>query len=332
MSTSRRWIARRIEELDPETDYVEIWRLTSTYGLNDFALNLVYAHLFPHFYVPRHGAQPLWHKGDGKAVERATQRFEDTVRNNLVWWHYGPHHPKTQKSVEGINKLHAFHAKRYPGNFAHQDDYVYTLAFSAASLHRFNRILGLPGCNGKQKIAAHRFWQEMGRLFVDEHGNPVMDFPKDWDAMVAFIDNFENRPWPEHEEGHMATHAVLDQFAHRYFPRPLHGLVRALVMSTLHPTTWRVHGVTPPPAPVRALLLRTTGLMLRVQKALLPDPAENYQQQLEALTRQDRRERAAEIRRLDEDFSAFFRKRHGLPPRAAAPEATATPAETSFSA
>lgn len=177
-----------------------------------------------------------------------------------------------------------------------------------------------------------RFWQEMGRLFVDEHGNPVMDFPKDWDAMVAFIENFENRPWPEHEEGHMATHAVLDQFAHRYFPRPLHGLVRALVVSTLHPTTWRVHGVTPPPAPVRILLLRTVGLMLRVQKALLPDPAENYQQQLEALTRQDRRERAAEIRRLNEDFSAFFRKRHGLPPRATAPEAAGAPVETSFSA
>ncbi|WP_215453066.1 hypothetical protein [Streptomyces sp. ATCC 21386] len=69
--------------------------------------------------------------------------------------------PQTKKSVEDINKLHAFHAKRYPGNLAHQDDYVYTLAFSAASLHRFNLKLGLPGYTEKQKIAAHHFWREM---------------------------------------------------------------------------------------------------------------------------------------------------------------------------
>ena len=45
----RRWIAAEIERLDPATDYEAIWRLTSSYGLNDFALNLVYAHLFPHW-------------------------------------------------------------------------------------------------------------------------------------------------------------------------------------------------------------------------------------------------------------------------------------------
>ena len=43
----RRWIAAEIESLDPATDYEAIWRLTSSYGLNDFALNLVYAHRSP---------------------------------------------------------------------------------------------------------------------------------------------------------------------------------------------------------------------------------------------------------------------------------------------
>ncbi|MEU8683515.1 hypothetical protein [Streptomyces sp. NPDC048611] len=98
--------------------------------------------------------------------------------------------------------------------------------------------------------------------------------------------------------------------------------------SSLQPLTWRVHGMTPPPAPVRALLVKTTGLMMRVQRALTPDPSENYQEQIEALTRQDRRERAANIRRLDEDFAAFFRNRHGQPPRDAAADATELPSET----
>jgi hypothetical protein len=85
----RRWIAAEIEGLDPATDYEEIWRLTSSYGLNDFALNLVYAHLFPHFILPPHGSVPLWDNGRGKVVEHASQRLEDTIRNNLLWWYYG---------------------------------------------------------------------------------------------------------------------------------------------------------------------------------------------------------------------------------------------------
>jgi hypothetical protein len=48
--------------------------------------------------------------------------------------------------------------------------------------------------------------------------------------------------------------------------------------------------------------------MLRAQKALLPDPTENYQQQLEALSREDRRERTAAIRNLDKDFPERARR------------------------
>jgi len=309
----RRWIAQEIDRLDPDTDYEAIWRLTSSYGLNEFALNLVYAHLFPHFYVPEHGAEPLWDHGGGKVIERATQRVEDTVRNNLIWWFYGPSHPKTRKSVESVNKLHAYHAKRYPGNFAHQDDYVYTLAFSAASLHRLNRKLGLPGYTDKQKVAAHRFWQAMADLFVDEHGNRIMDFPPDWDSMIAFLDEFENRSWPRNRTGEMVTHAILDQFAHRFFPRPLHGLARALVVSTYHPTCWRVHNIKVPHPALRLLLRRLTGLGLRLQRLLFPDPTLSYQEKLEAMDDEQRRRRHRRIRNLDREFAAFFRERHGLP-------------------
>ncbi len=115
------------------------------------------------------------------------------------------------------------------------------------ALHRFNLKLGLPGYTEKQKIAAHCFWFEMSKLFTDEHGNRIMDMPEDWDSLTAFVDEFENRPWPENEEGRWVTLAILDQFACRNFPRPLHGLARALATSTMHPTTWRVHGMTPPP-------------------------------------------------------------------------------------
>jgi flavin reductase (DIM6/NTAB) family NADH-FMN oxidoreductase RutF len=326
----RRWITAEIERLNPETDYAAIWRLTSSYGLNDFALNLVYAHLFPHSYLPPHGSRPLWDDGDGKVVERALQRVEDTIRNNLLWWYYGPSHPKTRQSVQNVNKLHAYHARRHPGDFAHQDDYVFTLAFSAASLHRFNLKIGLPGYTPKQKTAAHLFWQHMADLFTDEHGRAIMNFPPDWDSLIAFVEDFESRSWPATRSGAMVTHAVLDQFACRWFPAPLRGLGRAMAASTLHPNCWATHKVTVPPRAVRRVLLRTTGLIIRSQQLARPDQERTYFEDLASLTREQRAARSSRIRRFDEEFSRAFRVRHGLPPRKARVHDGALPTEASF--
>jgi hypothetical protein len=329
----RRWIAAEIERLDPVTDYEAIWRLTSSYGLNDFALNLFYAHLFPHFYLPPNGSRPLWDDGDGKVIERAAQRVEDTIRNNLLWWFYGPSHPRTRQSVANINKLHAYHAKRHPGDFAHQDDYVFTLAFSAASLHRFNLKVGLPGYTDKQKIAAHLFWQHLAELFTDEHGGKIMDFPPDWDSLIAFIEDFESRPRPSTAPGEMVTAAVLDQFAHRWFPAPLHGFGRAMAASTMHPNCWKTHKVTVPGPVARKILLRATGLLIRVGQLITPDPEATYYETLAAMTRTQRIDRSRRIRSFDEEFSAFFRGRHHLPPRqnrAADDPSDTLPTEASF--
>ncbi|NWJ72701.1 hypothetical protein HX744_19640 [Pseudonocardia sp. ICBG1122] len=308
MTRRYRWIADEIAALDPETDYETIWRLTSCYGIDDFSLNLVYAHLFPHFYLPHHGAQTLW--GTQKVVEKATQRVEDTIRNNVIWWFHGPSHPRTRDSVESINKLHAHIATQHPGAFEDQDDFLFTLAFSAASLHRFNLALGLPGYTDKQKIAAHHFWRDMADLFTDEHGAPIANFPPDWDSMIELVESYEQRSWTYSPFGALVTHAVLDQFAHRYWPRPLHGLARALVLSTLHPSCWRTYRIDPPRPWVRRMLLTVVGVGLRVQRAVTPDPRTSYLEELDALDRTERFERRREIRAVDEDFAQFFTSRH----------------------
>ena len=67
---------------------------------------------------------------------------------------------------------------------------------------------------------------------------------------------------------------------------------------------------------VRTPLLRIAGLMIRLKK-LGPDPTSNYQEMLEALTEEERRERRQGIATLDRRFSVWFRDRHGLPAKAA---------------
>jgi hypothetical protein len=60
--------------------------------------------------------------------------------------------------VEKINQLHASVAKKYPGNFSQNGDYIYTLAFSAIFMHRLRLRMGLSGIPEKVQIASHILW------------------------------------------------------------------------------------------------------------------------------------------------------------------------------
>ena len=247
-----------------------------------------------------------------------------------MWWFHGPSHPRTRQSVASINKLHAYHARRHPGTFAAQEDYVFTLAFSAASLHRFNLKVGLPGYTEKQKIAAHLFWKHMADLFVDEHGqtrssaSPTTGTP----SSLSSRNSRAGRGHPA-TEGEMVTKAIMDQFAFRFFPGPLHGFGRALAASTLHPNCWATHQVEVPPAVLRRILLRAAGLLIRTGQVLAPDPEQAYYEELASLTKQQRIARSRKIRTFDEEFSRAFRRRHSLPPRQSTPRDD-MPTEASF--
>src|SRR5262249_7733522 len=151
------------------------------------------------------------------------------------------------------------------------------------------------GYTDKQKVAAHLFWQHMAGLFVDEDGSKILGFPADWNSLIAYIEDFESRPWPPTESGMMVTQAILDQFAYRWFPAPLRGLGRAMAASPLHPNCWKPHRVAAPGLLARRILLRATGLMIRLGQLVAPDPDRTYYEDLTAVTRD---QRAARIRRI----------------------------------
>ena len=66
---------------------------------------------------------------------------------------------------------------------------------------------------------------------------------------------------------------------------------------------------------------------------IAPDPETTYYETLTAMTRAQRTDRSRRIRSFDEEFSAFFRGRHHLPPRqdrAAEGPSDTLPTEASF--
>ncbi|KAF0645901.1 hypothetical protein FPSE5266_07788 [Fusarium pseudograminearum] len=212
------WISNAIESLDPEKDYELMWRLMSCYRSSDFMNNFIYVLTFPNFIITTHGAQTVWRSDGGKVVKRGTQRVEDTENYNMTWWHYGPSDKRCRDAVEHINNLHASLARRYPGNFSYNEDFVYVTTFSAILMHRLRLRLGLSGFTEKEKIAAHHFWRDMTPLFIKEDGSSVHGYPDDFEGCLNFCEAYENTPREFDPRMQHIGLAIMNQFAFRADP------------------------------------------------------------------------------------------------------------------
>jgi hypothetical protein len=308
----RRWIDAEIDRLDPAEDWAQMYRLMNAYRPNDFMLDLIYAHVFPHFMVPTHGAIPVWRNGeDAKVVNRASLRADTTSLHNMIWWHYGPDHPETKKSVDTINAIHAHYEERYPSTFQHHSDYVYVWCFSAVTMHRLRVKMGLPGLSDNEKIVVHRFWKELAPLFVvpndSSSHHPVDDYPDDFDGIIAWLDDFEGGDWPVNETGAKTSKAVVDQFLFRYIPRPLHFLMRAALNSFYADSVLKAYQISPPPRPVKAVIRRVCGFAMALSDRLVPDPSESYLDRRNSLTDEQRKTRVRQLRESDNAFARVFR-------------------------
>lgn len=266
-----KWIAREIEHLDSEVDYERIIKLSYTYYATDFVMNLYYTIIFPYDIMPRRVAEAVHRKGTGKVMTRGQQRATDTFSHFWPWFENGPSSPITQKSVAVVNGAHMGVAKGPHGSFEHNEDFVYTLCNMACELHRLRLRLGMDGFTENQQRATVHFFRDMQSLFVSERGE-VSGFPDSWQGILDYCEQHEALDWEHTEAGRLATEALIAQFAERWFPRPLRGVVRPIVITLLGDAPRRVHRLTPPPAWQQRLIKAGMRTYLTVQEKLLPDP------------------------------------------------------------
>lgn len=315
MKTPHKWIQQEIQSLDPYKDYVRIWKLCSSYGLNDFMQNLIYALTFPNFVVTEWGSQAVWREDGGKVMERSTHRVEQTGTASALWFWYGPHDPRTQKSVDGINKLHAYWAAKMPGLFSYNDDYIYVCAFTAVTMHRLRLKLGAPDISENEKIASHIFWGEMAKLFRAEGGVELHGYPEDFDGCVRFCEAYEHTPRPKPERGNLITSAIFEQFVFRFFPPELQWLGHQLLRSLSLPTTLATQQIEPAFPPAQDILPKLLGLVFWYQETQMDDPPRSYIEERESMSSDDRNEMRNHIRQLDDAFPAHFVPKYKDDPR-----------------
>ncbi|KAJ3455148.1 hypothetical protein MRS44_013748 [Fusarium solani] len=295
-----KWIDREIESLDPYKDYPQIFRLSMSYGGNDFINTLMYSLIFPSFIVTEWGARAIWREDGGKVLNKPADRVEQTENRNAAWWWYGPHDPRTKQSVESINKLHSYWAKHYKGDFSHNDDYIYTLASTAVFMHRLRLQLGLPGVTDNVKTASFLVMRDMAPLFRAEGGNLFIPFRKTGMACSNF--------------GNLCANALYDLFAFRFFPKPLRWFRRSVPIALSLPTTLRAHRIKPVNPMLKALIIWVVSWIFWLQDNVFPDPQVAFIQRLEGLTPDDQSRRRYEIRKVDKDYGLYFANRHSEVP------------------
>ncbi|HWL44302.1 MAG TPA: hypothetical protein VNQ73_15280 [Ilumatobacter sp.] len=307
---ARKWIARRMEELDPETDYDEIWKLMAAYQPNEFVMNLVYTVTFPHFIVRELDALPVVRAGDGKMFQRAHSRADDTTRKFQTWWANGSTSEETKKSVDGVNAMHARYAVEYPDSFAVNDTFVYALCYEAAGLHRLMLRVGRPGFSKKEQEAAARYWGNVAVLFkLGGTGPSVTGFPESFEGVMAFMDAWEAEDVPRHAYGHAAVTALLNQFAERFFPRPLRGLARKWVISLYPDHLVHAYELKVPNRLAKVAYRKFTATVFWIVQHVAPDPQITY------IERHRQRDDAAvdKIKRMDAEFKARHQPDFGCP-------------------
>lgn len=276
----RKWIADEIARLDPHTDYEQIWALSSIYYVNDFLMNWVYAITFPRFLVTLRGADAVLRNGEGKIYTKPDKRMDDTGRHMLVWWENGPEHSATQRSVKSLNNLHRYWAKQYPGRFGFNEDYVYTLCYEAAMMHRLRLSLGMSGFDENVQIAAWEFWSRMANLFTNVGGDgsgdaPLEGFPSDFAGINTYMNWYESLQWPTNPLGSEVAEVVLRPFAERYFPTWLHPLAYQLVTSFYPDFIFTVHGVNRPNPIIRRIMRLGIRAGLTFSERIAADPEQS---------------------------------------------------------
>lgn len=275
--SSRRWIRKRIEQLDPVEDYGEIIRLSSVFLLDEFIGDWAAAQSMPRF-ATSPSAPAIYRNGKGKLMTSSGPRLHDTGNHSFVWAEFGAESPEAQRSIDMVNALHTKYEKVYPSAFDDPDLWVYVMAWMVCGISAtLNRYLGFPLPDEKVRIATTIHGRKVAERFVDSKGTtvaemmPKIDAYEDW---VTCLNQYEGRVWEYSDEAAKCARAVLGHWEGR-FPRPLRPFGRALVTSFWYEGLFIGNGVKPPNRALR-WCARTYMKVVFAVSALRADSKESW--------------------------------------------------------
>lgn len=274
MTTEKRgfkWIRAEIERLDPEVDSERIVRLTSCQLLPKSLLvvHLFYTVGFVRFAGPPVSADSVDRNGTGMLYDHGLRRADETMFHLLSWVDDGVPSPASIESLDHVRQWHSGVARNWPmpmHTFQHSAA-VFTLIYDRLLRH----IAGAPGLSDNERRAQLVHWRRVSE------GLGVVDIPDTWQGMEEFLECYEHgAEFKFSPAGQRLANALIDQFATRWFPRPLRWFGRWLALAFSEEHVIDTLRIPRPPTAFSYAVRRLARVAVFVGRHLLPDRREVF--------------------------------------------------------
>jgi hypothetical protein len=233
----RRWEnLRRIESLDPATDYDEIFRLTTRHEFPwDYTQGTSVAFLRD-YGVPSISA--LLH-ATGEFERNGQKRYDDTILIGVEGAEESLESERGRAAVRHLNRIHG----RYD---IPNDEFVYVLATTIVGPKRWIDAYGWRGLHPHEVEAMARVTTRLGELMG------IKALPRDYPGYEAYLDDYEATHFRFEPQNLWVTEATLKIFTD-WYPRPVRPFLRLVAVGLLDRPLREAVGLDAPPPGLRAL-------------------------------------------------------------------------------
>jgi hypothetical protein len=258
-------IRRRIEELDPHRDLVEIYRLMATHEFPwDVNQALSFA-LFRTYAVPGIGALLA---RTGEFTQRVQKRYDDTALILDAVLEHGMSSDDGRTAIRRMNQMHRFHG-------VGDDDLRYVLATFVVTPIRWLDAYGWRPPSEHERIASANYYRALGRRMA------IPGIPETWQAFSRHLDGYEREHFAFDPGGRAVADSTLGLLT--TFPpndRLPAGLVHRISRALMDDPLLDAFGYPRPNPAFRALVRGGLAARGRLERLLPPRHEPYYARQL----------------------------------------------------
>ena len=237
------WV-RQIEQMDPQTQWAEIFGITNGHEFPWDAQRAGEIALVHTYAVPEIGELLA---RTGEFIDRTEKRVDDTAIILVEAGNYIGGETDDPTAIRRLNRMHR--AYDIPN-----DQMLYVLTTFVVVTRRWIDRHGYRPMMDVEVESMVRYWQRMGELMN------ISDIPADYAGFAEYLDTYERERFGFSPGGRAVSDATFALIEER-FPTPLRALVHQVTMSMIAPHLRRALGYLDPPEAVSGLV--AAGLRLR---------------------------------------------------------------------
>ncbi|WP_343246177.1 oxygenase MpaB family protein [Streptomyces sp. SID5785] len=243
------WL-QHIRRLDPERDFEEIYRISSTHEFPWDTMQALGFALYRTYAVPSIGRLLL---GTGEFTARPQKRYDDTVLILDAPGEHGLDSAQGREAIRRMNRMHRAYA-------ISDDDFRYVLATFVVVPKRWLDDYGWRPYSRHEVRAATNYYRALGARMN------ISDIPATFEEFEQLMEDYERAHFAYEEGGRAVSEATLGLMA-SWYPAPLAPLVRAGSLCLMDPPLRTAFGYAHPPAALERAVrggMRLRGRLVRL--------------------------------------------------------------------